>query len=156
MAVELTKKQKAFVEAVLDPDCGTLVEAYKRAYDTGSMTPKVIRNESSTLRAHPGITMAVERGQQALERHRARNRLNQARAVMDGLWAETTAMDATSASRIQAYRLIGLESGLFTERQRIEVAEPMPESESDIMAEIESLFQDEIGGGGKAENPDET
>jgi hypothetical protein len=100
--------------------------------------------------------MAVERGQRALERHRARNRLNQARAVMDGLWAETTAQDATSASRIQAYRLIGLESGLFTERQRIEVAEPMPESESDILAEIENLFQDELGGGGKAEDPGET
>ena len=115
MAERLTKKQQAFVDAVLDPECGTLVEAYKRAYDTASMAPKVIRNEASTLRAHPGITMAVERGQRALERHRARN----------------------------------------TERQRIEVAEPMPESEAEIMAEIESLFQDELEGGGKPENPDE-
>jgi len=155
MADRLTKKQQAFVDAVLDPECGTLVEAYKRAYETDSMAPKVIRNEASALRAHPGITMAVERGQRALERHRARNKLNQARAVMDGLWAETTADDATSASRIQAYRLIGLESGLFTERQRIEVAEPMPESEAEIMAEIENLFQDELGGGGEAKSDDE-
>ena len=143
MAAELTAKQRAFVDGILDPECPTLAEAYRRAYDTSGMSPKVVRNEASTLRGHPGVTMALEDAQRALERQRARNRMNQARAVMDRLWAETDAPDATSASRISALRLIGLESGLFVERQRLEVSEPMPASEADTMAEIEALLSGE-------------
>ena len=155
MAAELTDKQRAFVEGVLDPNVKTLAEAYRSAYETGGMSPKVIRNEAAVLRAHHGVTMAVERAQAVLERQRARDRVSRARAVLDRLEREIDATDATPTSRIAALRLLGIQEGLFSERSVVELAEPMPQSEADTLAEIEALMSDVIGGGGSDPGPDD-
>jgi hypothetical protein len=142
---ELTGKQRAFVDAILDPEIRSYADAYRAVYSTASMSPKVVRNEASKLRAHPGVTMALDAARSRVERERARDGVAERQAIRRRLWAEVDDQDTPSASRVQALRLLGLASGtgMFSESQRIEVSEPMPASEAETMAEIEALLRDD-------------
>ena len=140
----LTGKQRAFVDALLDPSMRSYADAYRAVYSTANMSPKVVRNEASKLRAHPGITMALDAARERVERERARDGVAERQAIRRRLWTEVDDPDTPSASRVQALRLLGLASGtgMFSESQRIEVSEPLPTSEAETMAEIEALLRE--------------
>lgn len=141
----LTGKQSAFVDALLDPEMRSYADAYRAVYSCEAMSPKAIRNEASKLRAHPGVTMALDAARSRVERERARDGVAERQAIRRRLWSEVDDPDTPSASRVQALRLLGLASGtgMFSESQRIEVSEPMPASEAETMAEIEALLRGE-------------
>ena len=112
MARELTKKQQGFVTALCDPDVKSYSEAYRTAYDCGNMSQKAIRIEASRLHAHPGVSAALDKAKDKADRERARTKI--------------------------AERLLGLEAGMFSER--IEVAEKMPKTDAETLAEIEEIL----------------
>ena len=140
----LTQKQDAFVQAVLDPEIRSYADAYRAVYVTEGMSPKVIGNAASKLRAHRGVTMALDAARDRVERERARDGVAERQAIRRRLWAEVDSEDTPSASRVQALRLLGLASGtgMFSESQRIELTEPMPATEAETMAEIEALLKE--------------
>lgn len=138
MAKELTKKQQSFVTALLDPDIKTYSDAYRLAYNCGSMSPRSIRIEASKLHAHPGVGSALDIAKEKADRVRARTKIAERQAVHRKLWAEVDAEDTPSTARIAALRLLGLEAGMFSER--VEVAEKMPKTDAETMAEIEDLL----------------
>ena len=139
----LTQKQQGFVDGLLDPAIRTYADAYRAAYETGAMSPRVIRDEASKLRAHPGVAQALDRARDRVERERARDGVAERQAIRRRLWAEVDSEDTPSASRVQALRLLGLASGtgMFSESSKVELSEPMPSSEAEVMAEIEALLR---------------
>ena len=141
----LTKRQRKFVEELLNPLNRTYVEAYRKAYNPAPESlPKTVRDNASRLRAHSGVVAALEAARVRMERERARDALATRRAVTTALWNEVDTDDSNSSSRVAALRLLGLDAGMFAERQRIEVSEPLPESEADILAAIEETLRGAI------------
>jgi len=140
MAKELTKKQQSFVTALLDPDVKSYSEAYRVAYDCERMSPKAIRIEASRLHSHPLVTTALDKAKLKADRERARNKIAERQAVHRKLWGEVDNPDTPSTAKIAALRLLGLEAGMFSER--VEVAEKMPKSDAETIAEIEEILGD--------------
>jgi len=140
VAKVLTKKQQAFVDALINPDIKSYSDAYREAYDCGKMSPKAIRIEASRLHAHPGVTQALDRAKDKIERERARTKIAERQAVHRKLWGEVDDPNTPSSSRVAALRLLGLEAGMFSER--MELAEKMPKSDAETMAEIEEILGD--------------
>lgn len=138
MARELTKKQQSFVTGLLDPDVKTYSDAYRHAYNCDGMSPRTIRVEASKLQAHPLVTSALDKAREKAERVRARTKIAERQAVHRRLWAEVDAEETPATARIAALRLLGLEAGMFSER--VEVAEKMPKSDAETMAEIEEIL----------------
>lgn len=146
MLRELTKKQRGFVDALLDPDIKSYSDAYRRAYDCGRMSAKAIRVEASKLHSHPGVTNALDRAREKADRERARTKIAERQAVHRKLWGEVDNPDTPSTSRVAALRLLGLEAGMFSER--VELAEKMPKSDADTLAEIEEILGEVVGESG--------
>ena len=153
----LSEKQRAFVRALIEPGedgkARTVSGAYREAYDAGGMSAKVVRNEASRLKAHPGVALALERERARLERLRGRNQENTRRGILARLDNLADDQEQTGAVRVQALRLIGIAEvpGMFTESQRVEVAKALPASESETLSEIEETLREAFGssrGGG--------
>lgn len=144
----LTKRQLKFVEELLNPLNRSYVEAYRKAYDPSPESlPKTVRDNASRLRAHSGVSAALDAARVRLERERARDAASTRRAVTTALWNEVDSDSSNSGSRVAALRLLGLEAGMFAEKQRVEVSEPLPESEADILAAIEDALRGSLGVG---------
>jgi hypothetical protein len=152
VARDLTRKQQKFVTELQRPENRSYSDAYRASYDCDAMSPKAIRNEASKLRHHPGVTMALDAARERIEVEKRRDGVAERRAIRNRLWSEVDDPDTPAAARIQALRLLGLASGtgMFSETQRVEVSEPMPASEAEVIAEIEDLLrrEDETGPGG--------
>ena len=143
----LTGKQQAFARAVVEPDPETgkarsLTAAYKLAYDTKGCSPKTMREEASRLRADPKVAAMVEAENARLERIRARDEGNRARGVLSRLDAIADNSESDNV-KVQALRLLGLECGLFRERQSLEIAPgQLPATEASTVAELEATLRE--------------
>ena len=142
----LTGKQQAFARAVVEPDPETgkarsLTADYRLAYDTKGCSPKTIRIEASRLRASPDIALAVDAENARVERLRARDEGNRARSVLSRL--DNIADTASDNVKVQALRLLGLECGLFRERQSLEITPgQLPATEASTVAELEATLRE--------------
>ena len=146
---KLTAKQQAFVEAILNPDengkARTLADAYREAYDAEGMSPRVIRNRASELRAHGGITVAIEKGMAKREREFARDAGNRRRGILSRLDAIADDSENPAASRVAALKLLGeAEGGMFTHRVETTVSNATPETEADTLAELEETIREAL------------
>jgi len=139
---KLTARQEKFVEELMNPQNRSYVSAYRKAYDPApDSLPKTVRDNASRLRNHSGVVAALEVARARLERERARDAVATRRAVTNALWSEIDSDDSNSSSRVAALRLLGLDAGMFVERQRVEVSEPLPDSEAELLAELESRLR---------------
>ena len=142
MAKVLTKKQRAFVVNLQDPDVKSYSDAYRNAYDCEKMSPRAIRIEASRLHAHPLVTTELDKAAEKAARERARTKIAERQAVHRKLWSEVDDPDTPSSSRVAALRLLGLEAGMFSER--MEVSEPLPKSDAETLAEIEEILGEAV------------
>jgi len=144
MGKALTRKQRAFVDAVIDPDIRTYADAYRQAYSAENMSNRAVRVEAARLHAHPGVVSALDKARTKMEKVKARTAIMERQAVKQKLWDEVDNYETPSASRVAALRLLGIEAGMFAEKSKIEVSEPIPDSDIEIMAEIESMLSSDI------------
>jgi len=141
----LTPRQKHFVKELCNPENRSYVAAYRKAYSPSpDSLPKTVRDNASRLRRHSGVIAALDVARAELERVRAREAVATRQAIRVRLWEEIDATDTPSASRVAALRLLGLESGMFAERAKVEVSEPLPESEADLVAELEARLREAL------------
>jgi phage terminase small subunit len=136
----MTHKKRAFAEALLDPECRSYSEAYRRAYDAEGMKPAAVRVEASKLAKDPNVTLIIDKHRARLEAQKARTAIAERQAITNRLWSEIDDPDTPSASRVAALRLLGLNVGLFTERTEATLSEPLPQSEAETLAEIEDML----------------
>lgn len=143
----LTQRQRTFADTVMGGETKTLVEAYRRVYDTNGVTPmqkKAEGNEASRLWRHPGIKAYVDRARSQIEVQRARRAVGEREAIRAKLWRE--AEGDRASDRLVALKMLGQEAGMFTDR--IEVADANAElSDAEVIAEIEAALaqvQDDV------------
>ena len=141
----LTPRQRGFVRALLE-GAESITAAYRSSYTADKMSPEAVRVEASRLHKHPKVSLALDEGRAAEDRVRLRDGANRRRGVITRLDAIADDYDAPAASRVAALRLLGLESGMFTEKQKVEVSHPTTTTEAETLIELEDTLREALEG----------
>ena len=132
----LTEKQEAFARGLADGL--TNAEAYRRAYDTSTMQPGTIYNESAKLAVHPKVAGRLN---EILSEKRARNSMlseKQTDRVWRNVWRLAEGGDVPPAVQQSALALAAKMAGMLTDK--LEVKNESVDSKS-IEAELLQRLQ---------------
>lgn len=132
----LTEKQELFTQGLAEGL--TNAEAYRRAYDTSTMQPGTVHNESCKLAQHPKVAARLN---SILEEKRARNSMlseRQSDRVWRNVWRLAEGEMVPPAVQQSALALAAKMAGMLTDK--VEVKNEMVDSKS-IEAELLQRLQ---------------
>ena len=143
--IDLTPKQRAFVEGIVKGKLGSHIEVYMSVYDvartkTGGI-PKHAYVDCSKLMSHPKISLSISNGLQRKEdslvasAHRTRS------YVIEQLYKESKESDS-DASRVRALELLGKSVSLFSDVVETKESRSSYLIESEIESRLVELLKD--------------
>ena len=141
--IELTIKQRQFVDEIIKGKLGSYKEAYAKVYDVAltkqGKIPKWVEVEASRLVANPKIAISIQRAIERKEQSAVASSLRTRNYVIDQLYRESKEADSDSA-RIRALELLGKSVSLFSDVVETKEARTSDEVEADIEERIEALL----------------
>ena len=140
----LTPKQRRFVLAMLG-GAASASSAYREAYDTDGMSPRVVNNEASKLLHHRVIAVRLAEGFAEQERRALHGEVSRSRFVIERLTHEAEHATA-DASRVAALVALGRSCGMFT--TKVQVDEPDQRTSAEIKADLERRLRELFGQAG--------
>ena len=142
--LDLTIKQRAFVNEIVKGKLGSYKEAYAKVYDvqltkTGKI-PKWVEVEASRIVANPKIALSIQRAIERKETSLTASALRTRNYVIESLYKESKESDSDS-TRVRALELLGKSVALFTDVTEERKSRDTEEIEKDIEAKLEHLLQ---------------
>ena len=142
--LDLTIKQRAFVNEIVKGKLGSYKEAYAKVYDvqltkTGKI-PKWVEGEASRIVANPKIALSIQRAIERKETSLTASALRTRNYVIESLYKESKESDSDS-TRVRALELLGKSVALFTDVTEERKSRDTEEIEKDIEAKLEQLLQ---------------
>ena len=142
--LDLTIKQRAFVNEIVKGKLGSYKEAYAKVYDvqltkTGKI-PKWVEVEASRIVANPKISLSIQRAIERKETSLTASALRTRNYVIESLYKESKESDSDS-TRVRALELLGKSVALFTDVTEERKSRDTEEIEKDIEAKLEQLLQ---------------
>ena len=141
--IELTIKQRQFVDEIIKGKLGSYKEAYAKVYDVTltkqGKIPKWVEVEASRLVANPKIAISIQRAIAKKEQSAVASSLRTRNYVIDQLYKESKESDSDSA-RIRALELLGKSVSLFSDVVETKEARSSEEVEADIEERIQALL----------------
>ncbi len=142
--LDLTIKQRAFVNEIVKGKLGSYKEAYAKVYDvqltkTGKI-PKWVEVEASRIVANPKIALSIQRAIERKETSLTASALRTRNYVIESLYKESKESDSDS-TRVRALELLGKSVALFTDVTEERKSRDTEEIEKDIEAKLEQLLQ---------------
>ena len=142
--LDLTIKQRAFVNEIVKGKLGSYKEAYAKVYDvqltkTGKI-PKWVEVEASRIVANPKIALSIRRAIERKETSLTASALRTRNYVIESLYKESKESDSDS-TRVRALELLGKSVALFTDVTEERKSRDTEEIEKDIEAKLEQLLQ---------------
>ena len=142
--LDLTIKQRAFVNEIVKGKLGSYKEAYAKVYNvsltkTGKI-PKWVEVEASKLVANPKIALSIQRAIERKETSLTASALRTRNYVIESLYKESKESDSDS-TRVRALELLGKSVALFTDVTEERKSRDTDEIEQDIEAKLEQLLQ---------------
>ena len=134
----LTAKQTKFINEVSEGSSQS--SAYRKAYDTSSMTPKTVWEESSRLRKHPKVSARIVELEAEKEARQRVQALSREARILNEL--EDIAFGSTNAmARLRALELLGKTVGLFKPKEVPEQTRTAEEIKSSIELKLAALTE---------------
>tara|TARA_R110002020_G_scaffold49904_2_gene141711 strand:+ start:3034 stop:3645 length:612 start_codon:yes stop_codon:yes gene_type:complete len=148
-AREISSKERAFCDAILQGTAKTLSESYRlHILDGEVLDPnnrkrqKLIGSYSSRMWSSPVCVAYQDVCKKEIESHRARRMAGVRTRVTERLWMESEDMTSPAAARVSALKLLGTEAGMFRETKVHEHHAGHAElTEGELRAELETLLQ---------------
>ena len=141
--IELTIKQRQFVDEIIKGKLGSYKEAYAKVYDVtltkAGKIPKWVEVEASKLVANPKIAISIQRAMERKEQSAVASSLRTRNYVIDQLYRESKEADS-DATRVRALELLGKSVSLFSDVVETKEARTSDEVEADIEERIEALL----------------
>mgnify|MGYP001194005570 FL=1 len=141
--IELTIKQRQFVDEIIKGKLGSYKEAYAKVYDVTltkqGKIPKWVEVEASKLVANPKIAISIQRAMERKEQSAVASSLRTRNYVIDQLYRESKEADS-DATRVRALELLGKSVSLFSDVVETKEARTSDEVEADIEERIEALL----------------
>jgi len=141
--IELTIKQRQFVDEIIKGKLGSYKEAYAKVYDVtltkAGKIPKWVEVEASKLVANPKIAISIQRAIERKEQSAVASSLRTRNYVIDQLYRESKEADS-DATRVRALELLGKSVSLFSDVVETKEARTSDEVEADIEERIEALL----------------
>ena len=141
--IELTIKQRQFVDEIIKGKLGSYKEAYAKVYDVTltkqGKIPKWVEVEASKLVANPKITISIQRAMERKEQSAVASSIRTRNYVIDQLYRESKEADS-DATRVRALELLGKSVSLFSDVVETKEARTSDEVEADIEERIEALL----------------
>ena len=133
----LTAKQMKFVEEI--GKGGSQSNAYRKAYDTSQMAPKMIWEEASRLRRHPKVAARIVELEAEKEARRRMQALSREDRVLQEL--EKIAFgDGPASGRLKALGLLGKHVGLFKPNEVPVVERSVEDISNQLQRRLEDLL----------------
>ena len=133
----LTAKQMKFVEEI--GKGGSQSNAYRKAYDTSQMAPKMIWEEASRLRRHPKVAARIVELEAEKEARRRMQALSREDRVLQEL--EKIAFgDGPASGRLKALELLGKHVGLFKPKEVPVVERSVEDISNQLQRRLENLL----------------
>ena len=133
----LTAKQMKFVEEI--GKGGSQSNAYRKAYDTSKMAPKMIWEEASRLRRHPKVAARIVELEAEKEARRRMQALSREDRVLQEL--EKIAFgDGPAFGKLKALELLGKHVGLFKPKEVPVVARSVEDISNQLQRRLEDLL----------------
>ena len=144
--LELTIKQRQFVDEIIKGKLGSYKEAYAKVYDVTltkqGKIPKWVEVEASKLVANPKIALSIQKAIERKEASSVASNLRIKNYVLERLYKESQEADSDS-SRVQALHLLGKTVALFSDVVETKEARTSDEVERDIEERIEALLSNQ-------------
>ena len=141
--IELTIKQRQFVDEIIKGKLGSYKEAYAKVYDVtltkAGKIPKWVEVEASKLVANPKITISIQKAIERKEQSAVASSIRTRNYVIDQLYRESKESSSDS-SRIRALELLGRSVSLFSDVVETKEARTSDEVEADIEERIQALL----------------
>ena len=141
--LELTIKQRQFVDEIIKGKLGSYKEAYAKVYDVTltkqGKIPKWVEVEASKLVANPKITISIQRAMERKEQSAVASSIRTRNYVIDQLYRESKEADS-DATRVRALELLGKSVSLFSDVVETKEARTSDEVEADIEERIQALL----------------
>ena len=141
--IELTIKQRQFVDEIIKGKWGSYKEAYAKVYDVTltkqGKIPKWVEVEASKLVANPKITISIQRAMERKEQSAVASSIRTRNYVIDQLYRESKEADS-DATRVRALELLGKSVSLFSDVVETKEARTSDEVEADIEERIQALL----------------
>ena len=141
--IELTIKQRQFVDEIIKGKLGSYKEAYAKVYDVtltkAGKIPKWVEVEASKLVANPKITISIQRAMERKEQSAVASSIRTRNYVIDQLYRESKEADS-DATRVRALELLGKSVSLFSDVVETKEARTSDEVEADIEERIQALL----------------
>jgi hypothetical protein len=141
--IELTIKQRQFVDEIIKGKLGSYKEAYAKVYDVTltkqGKIPKWVEVEASKLVANPKITISIQRAIERKEQSAVASSIRTRNYVIDQLYRESKEADS-DATRVRALELLGKSVSLFSDVVETKEARTSDEVEADIEERIQALL----------------
>ena len=141
--IELTIKQREFVDEIIKGKLGSYKEAYAKVYDVTltkqGKIPKWVEVEASKLVANPKITISIQRAMERKEQSAVASSIRTRNYVIDQLYRESKEADS-DATRVRALELLGKSVSLFSDVVETKEARTSDEVEADIEERIQALL----------------
>ena len=133
----LTAKQMKFVEEI--GNGGSQSNAYRKAYDTSQMAPKMIWEEASRLRRYPKVAARIVELEAEKEARRRMQALPREDRVLQEL--EKIAFgDGPASGRLKALELLGKHVGLFKPNEVPVVERSVEDISNQLQRRLENLL----------------
>ena len=141
--IELTIKQRQFVDEIIKGKLGSYKEAYAKVYDV-TLTKqgkihKWVEVEASKLVANTKITISIQRAMERKEQSAVASSIRTRNYVIDQLYRESKEADS-DATRVRALELLGKSVSLFSDVVETKEARTSDEVEADIEERIQALL----------------
>ena len=144
--LELTIKQRQFVDEIIKGKLGSYKEAYAKVYDITltkqGKIPKWVEVEASKLVANPKIALSIQKAIERKEASSVASNLRIKNYVLERLYKESQEADSDS-SRVQALHLLGKTVALFSDVVETKEARTTDQIEEDIEERILALLEED-------------
>ena len=143
--IDLTPKQRAFVEGIVKGKLGSHIDVYMSVYDvartkTGGI-PKHAYVDCSKLMSHPKISLAISNGLQRREDSLLASAHRTRAYVIEQLYKESQSADS-DASRVRSLELLGRSVSLFSDVVETKESRSSDLIESEIESRLVELLKD--------------
>ena len=142
--LDLTIKQRNFVEEIIKGKLGSYKEAYAKVYDVAltksGNIPKWVEVEASKLVANPKITLSIQKAMQRREQSAVASSLRTRNYVIEKLYKESQE-SVSDASRVRALELLGKSIGLFSDVIETKETRPSEQIEEEIEERLIELLE---------------